>query len=367
MKTLNLIFFCLVALLTINCAGNREPMSGPVSVEFNGTVNSLSDAIKSIELIPLENDDEHLLGTMVELIVTDDAYIVIDGQNGAIFRYSVDGRFINSIGRRGNGPEEYVHINDVQYKDSSLYVFSIPSKIQRFSLDGTMLDMITMDEPGLGVMSWITSEGVLTYYGYGSGRESRFALLSDDSPKEFYPSDEKVINLTPAAQIFSAVDDSVFVVDSYSNIIKIYSEGEMSDGPSFDFGKYSIPKSFYEYDDAFSAMESLMNGEFAMIGRYMCDDNKRLVIINVQKQMDVYSHCGFYSKDKWIWFGTGKVGADVFANSFNQIKDGALYCLLDPSLIDTFPSSLRKLILNPEILERAGEDDNYIVAKLILI
>ena len=230
-----------------------------------------------------------------------------------------------------------------------------------------MLDMVTMDEQGLGVMSWITPEGVLTYYGYGSGRESRFALLSNNSRKRFYPSDEKVINLTPAAQIFSAADDSVFIIDSYSNIIKVYSKGEMSDGPSFDFGKYSIPESFYEFYDAFSAMESLMSGEFAMINRYICDDNIRLAIINVQKQMDLYSYCGVCSEDKWIWFGTGKVGSDLFANSFNQIKEGALYCLFDPSLIGTFPSSLRKLILNPEILDSVGEDDNYIVAKLILI
>ena len=75
MRILNLILCFSVTLLTINCAGVREPMPEPISVDFNGTVSSLSKVVKSIELVQLENDDEHLLGTMVDLIVTEDSYV----------------------------------------------------------------------------------------------------------------------------------------------------------------------------------------------------------------------------------------------------------------------------------------------------
>ena len=221
----------LSILLIMSCSESRDSITAKVPVEFGNTVNPLAEVVKSVEIVPLEADDEHLLGSSVDLNVTEDSYIVTDYLNGNIFRYSHDGRFLNNIGHRGNGPEEYVHINDVQYRDSTLYVFSVPSRIQRFSLSGSMLDLKSLNELDLGAMSWITDEGVLTYYGYGSGRETRFSLLSDETRVDFFPSKEKVMNYTPTVQIFSESGDSVFVVDSYSDIIKVYSKGLMSDGP----------------------------------------------------------------------------------------------------------------------------------------
>ena len=364
MKTIKTVLYLVAALAAVGCKRDTTPSSDRVNVEFNNSITPLSKVVKSIYLLPLENDEEHLVGSMADMIVTEDSYVIIDGQNGNIFRYTLDGRFANRIGRRGNGPDEYVHINDVQYKDSSLYVFSVPSKIQRFTMDGTMLKTQTVDNPELGVMSWLTSEGVLTYYGYGSGREGRFALLSGESSKVFYPSEEKVMNLTPATQIFSTSGDSVFVVDSYSDVIKVYSAGQMYDGLSFDFGNYAIPDSFYEQNDSFTAMDALLGSEFATINRYLCDRDRRLLQVNVQKGMDLISYCGLYSDGGWIWFGTGKPGSDLFAGSFCQIKDDVLYCLLDPSLTSSYPTSLRRLTMNPEVLDSTSEEDNYIVAKI---
>lgn len=365
-KTIKTVLCLAAALAAIGCGRDKAPSSDRVNVEFNNSITPLSKVAKSVYLLALESDEEHLVGSMADMIVTEDSYVIIDGQNGNIFRYTLDGRFANRIGRRGNGPEEYVHINDVQYKDSSLYVFSVPSKILRYSMDGTILKTQTVDNPELGVMSWLTSEGVLTYYGYGSGREGRFALLSGESNKIFYPSDEKVMNMTPATQIFTASGDSVFVVDSYSDVIKVYSAGMMYDGQSFDFGNYAIPDSFYKQDDPFIAMDALLGSEFATINRYLCDKDKRLLQVNVQKGMDLISYCGLYSDGGWIWFGTGKPESDILAGSFCQIKDNVLYCLLDPSLTSSYPTSLRRLTMNPEVLDSTSEDDNYIVAKIRL-
>ena len=230
-----------------------------------------------------------------------------------------------------------------------------------------MLDLKSLNELDLGAMSWITDEGVLTYYGYGSGRETRFSLLSDETRVDFFPSKEKVMNYTPTVQIFSESGDSVFVVDSYSDIIKVYSKGLMSDGPCFDFGRYAIPKTFYEYDDSFAAMDHLLGSEFAMLSQYLCDGDTRLVIIALQKQAVQSNYCGLYADGQWRWFKAGEVGLDVLANAFRQIKDRALYCLLDPSLISTFPATLLKKASNPEALDPLGKDGNYVIAKLNLL
>lgn len=349
----------------MGCSRSSGSSAGRISVDFNNSLAPLAKVVKSVEFIPLENDDDHLLGSTVGLDVVADSYIVTDYLNGSIFRYSLDGRFLNSVGRRGNGPEEYVHINDVQVCGADLYVFSAPSKVQRFSLEGELLDTRTSGD--LGSMSWITDDGVLTYYGYGSGRESRFSLLSGNARTDYYPSSEKVMNYTPTEQIFSESGDSVFVVDSYSDIVKVYTGRKMQDGPSFDFGKYSIPQSFYEYDDAFSAMDSILGGEFAMLGRYVCDGVRRLVTIHLQDQTGVMTnYCGLFLDGRWNWFLAGKEGSDALSKAFQTLKDGVLYCLLDPALMSTFPSSLKSLAMNPEALESTSDGDNYILAKITL-
>ncbi len=361
------LFDLLLAIVVVGCSRSNEDAGGKIPVDFTNSVSPLAKIVNSIEFVPLENDGEHLLGTTVDLMVMDDSYIVTDYLNGNIFRYSLDGHFVNNIGRRGNGPEEYVHINDVQYRDSVVYVFSVPSKIQRFALDGIMIDSEVMDEMELGAMSWVTNDGILSYYGYGTGRKGRFSLFSENSSEDFYPSEEKVLNYTPSGQIFSESHDSVFVVDSYSDIIKVYSGGTMTDGPCFNFGKYSIPKSFYEYDDSFMAMDSLLGSEFAMINRYVCDGDRRFVSLTLQKQGEPYTYCGLYLNGQWSWFYAGKVGTDAMSNACQSLKGGVLYCLFDPSLMSTFPASLKKLVTNSEVLDDLDSDDNCIIAKMTLM
>ncbi len=360
-------FILLPVVVAIGCSGGREETNESIRVDFVNSIDPLTKAVKSIEFVPLETDGEHLLGTTIDLTIVEDSYILTDYLNGNVFRYSLNGRFVNKIGQRGNGPEEYVHINDVQYRDSVIYVFSVPSKIQHFTLDGEMIDSKILNETDLGTMSWATDDGILSYYGYGTGKKGRFALLSENSLTEYYPSDEKVLNYTPSAQIFSELKDSVYAVDSYSDIIKVYSNGTMIDGPRFDFGKYSIPQSFYEYDDSFMAMESLLGRDFAMINRYICDEDRRFVSFSLQKQTEAYTYCGLYVRNQWCWFLAGKVGADVMSNAFQTVKDGVLYCLLDPALMNTLPVSLKKLAINAEVLDNLSVDDNYIIAKLNLL
>lgn len=155
--------------MAIGCTGHKVNADGNVAVEFYNTINPLAENISSIELIPLETDSEHLVGGVTDLTIAGDSYIVMDLINNNIFRYSADGKFLGRIGQKGNEPEEYIRINDIQYHDGNLCVFSTPSKLQRFSLDGNMIDSKIFPEMDLGSMSWLTDEGVLTYYGYEAG------------------------------------------------------------------------------------------------------------------------------------------------------------------------------------------------------
>lgn len=137
--------------MAIGCTGHKVNADGNVAVEFNNTINPLAENISSIELIPLETDSEHLVGGVTDLTIAGDSYIVMDLINNNIFRYSADGKFLGRIGQKGNGPEEFIRINDIQYRDGNLCVFSTPFETSKI-LIGREYDRLE-DIPGNG--SWI--------------------------------------------------------------------------------------------------------------------------------------------------------------------------------------------------------------------
>lgn len=137
--------------MAIGCTGHKVNADGNVAVEFNNTINPLAENISSIELIPLETDSEHLVGGVTDLTIAGDSYIVMDLINNNIFRYSADGKFLGRIGQKGNGPEEFIRINDIQYRDGNLCDFSTPFETSKI-LIGREYDRLE-DIPGNG--SWI--------------------------------------------------------------------------------------------------------------------------------------------------------------------------------------------------------------------
>ena len=84
--------------------------------------------------------------------------------------------------------------------------------------------------------------------------------------------------------------------------------------------------------------------------------------IIVQKRPHPEAYYGYERQGCWHWFGAGRLGEDVFANSFKAMKDGKLYCLLDPLLLDTFPAALSGEVEDKSIFRKIDKDDNYVLA-----
>ena len=72
----------------------------------------LSDEANKIDIVPLETTEHSLLSTIVDVFITDKEIFIWDLKNG-IFRFSRDGTFLNKIGKRGQGPGEYLYVNQM--------------------------------------------------------------------------------------------------------------------------------------------------------------------------------------------------------------------------------------------------------------
>ena len=367
--------FLLTAVLLLAITGCTSPREqGAVPFERPDGPDALADAIERIELIPLQTLPESLVSSAADLLADGTGWILVERlQDARILRFSLDGRFLNDIGRQGNGPGEYGKIQNTQLRDNGLTVFAMPDQILQFNMAGKPLSQTTRE--GLRLQSVYVPEGILTYRGYGAGRPTRVDLLSEDGDKSFLESDAKLINMMPNGPVFTQVGPVTYFTDSYNPVIYAYQDGAVRPEVSFDFGKYALGERFYQFDDAFAAAEYMMSlpEGFAIIQRYLHGGDYRFVEVFLQQEMDTEACYGICRDGQWDWFSLGELGGSPFAGSLRALDGKRLYCLLDAGLLagpghglDGPLKALRDKIANPEVLETVRADDNPVIAELWL-
>jgi natural product precursor len=85
----------------------------------------LSDIADSIKYVALETNQNSLIQYVNRLTVTPEYILVEDGCGLLLF--SRQGKFISSVGRKGNGPDEYICLGgyDIDVNKRQIHVFSI--------------------------------------------------------------------------------------------------------------------------------------------------------------------------------------------------------------------------------------------------
>lgn len=336
MLTRYLTAVTIIVAGTLLCGCNSKD-GRDTTLRFVDTRNdhALTGRVKTIEWTALEADGVHLLGDAPELIPAEDgSLLVIDRLAGNIFRYSAEGRFLNTLGRRGNGPGEYLHITNIQDRNGEVLVYDSSNKVLSFSYDGH-LNETTEHAPGL--QFWMTDLGLLAYRGFGMGLDYRLSLNKKDGTKTFLSDDShaKVLHFSQDVPIFHEAGQVVYFTDSYKPIVRAFQKGEVSNALTIDFGAYAIPKTFYSYGDSFAAAEALLSRPFAVINRYLRSGEKVLIEVYLQ-ETDGKARYAYAIQDnaQWHWFSLGQTGEDPFAGAIRQFKEDKVYFLVNAALAE---------------------------------
>ncbi len=79
-------------------------------------VDKYSNLYSNVQYVPLEETRNSIIGAVSALeIANDSSFIVFDNNAGAVFRFSPQGKFLNNVGFRGPGENEYILPMDVKY------------------------------------------------------------------------------------------------------------------------------------------------------------------------------------------------------------------------------------------------------------
>ena len=140
------IFLLLMPLLLGCSSNNRTGEMGRTPVinlsDKVAEVSSLplSEATAKVDVIPLQSTEKSILGRILKVQVTND-YIwvnhIIDS-HGHLYRFSRSGKYLNKIGKLGQGPEEFTRMSDfiIDEEHQEVYIITTVSGIKVCDFEG---------------------------------------------------------------------------------------------------------------------------------------------------------------------------------------------------------------------------------------
>jgi hypothetical protein len=368
-------FFLIACLLLFGC----KRASNKVSIaEFNQednfgqkiNINNIdktavlrySEVFDNVSFIKLETQANSLIGRIDKIIVTGNKFIILDisGAN-AIFVFDDKGKFLNRIGTKGSGPEEYDFPDDIaydKYNDELLIWSRNQKKIMRFKLDGTFIKNIVTDY-------WASSIFVMakdTYLLYLNNIHQRNRVPNDfniiivnengEKLKELLPIDKNKIQLSPPSlNDFSIYQDEILFSPQYSSKVFKIEQGKVEPKYYLDFDKNSIPPSLSN-NITFRNFTKAINEYGYAFNIAMVETASHIIIQFVYKKM-IYD-C-FYSKIS----GITKIAATHFNDMYGLASSKTLLCIKGDFLISCVQP--HSFVLFQDMIKNGEKDINKIL------
>lgn len=102
----------------------------------------LSEVLKEFYCIPLETNDESIMGDIDKIIIKNQKIYILDSKKTkSLFVFDLRGKFLNKICRKGRGPGEYIQIKDFQVMENDEIIIygAAPYKLMRFNKQGRFI------------------------------------------------------------------------------------------------------------------------------------------------------------------------------------------------------------------------------------
>ncbi len=365
-----------MALSNCRFSSSSDKCPESVAYPFCSTLSSLSDIIQSIEVIPLTQRNDFILGFMPRILHRDSCFYIGDpAHSKLIYRFHEDGHFLNTIGALGKGPGEYLSLSDFYVEETTddLYTISYPDlRLYRFDKKGNFKGMKTQE---YNAGSFLLKNNTFWVYGGNNNGYMPEQLIRCDTNlniiDKFYPLDTKTIHIS-LSSVFSQWKDQAFLIMGFDP--QVYQIGQDSLFPliRFDFGDCNIPASYWESTDPLQAIMDLQNKGFCSINNFMVNDEYFISEQNEQRgsnHMQTWYICSVKHRKsgKWDWIRKEiSEGGLVVDNQKNEpsefqpewymgkiqgfTKDGRLMILPDGMSLESMPEADKALISNPEAL-----------------
>ena len=274
----------ILSLFVVSCRNVQDKVNinqdGQLVLHFEAqsTATFFSDRIfGKTEMIPLETLDDCLVGREPVVLLLDQYhYFIQDSQQQIVFRFDRKGKFINRIGSRGMGPEEYARIYDVEIDPVANVVEILAPRglMMRYGYDGKYLSKQNFDASRLSFIKTGTNYWLFTPN--QKAGDKCLTKISEDGTviSTFLPS--KTDWMPFLEKNFERCGDMITFREIFSHTVYRITDEGPTESTMIDFGKYTIPEHVYKMPQM-DTLNEMEKNDYAMIHKYL--ENEQFVYL----------------------------------------------------------------------------------------
>lgn len=252
LKTLSLLAILILIVLLPSCRESRQKAVTPAEIVAKVDVSESDKGfdvcqIANLEkVIPLETVGNALIGEIDKLEMDDNHIVILDKRMRTVWLFGTDGKFIRRIGRLGNGPKEYVSLDDMCFdkENGTVWIWDRVKQVMlEYDLTGELLK-----EVATGFSSNVfakTKDGFWLYYSYLKNPDNNSLILvneeMDHLVKGFFATKETFpVSLSSGFTSWAGKEYFYFPL---SNVLYSLDGTEARPYIEFDFGERTLPYS----------------------------------------------------------------------------------------------------------------------------
>lgn len=325
-----------------------------------------SDIFSNVRYVPLETKEDVLISRITKLQVANNGdFLIFDDISGSILRFNSNGKFLNHIGYRGSGNNEYIYPTDMLYDkyENQVIVFDNGKHdLMYFSLNGKLLKKTKLPWV-ISVFGIIDNNRLAVYMNYDEDLSNKekgynFRIIDFDGNviKEFAPfTKEQVGFSTECRSTFSYYKDELLCMKPFSSLVFTLTQDSIIPKYNLSFGEDRVPKEWLGTDKFYENLRKYENIVFC--SKFFESNN--YIIMNLVRNK-VLSLC-VVRKDKMDKTYVGNVTINdlygfVGGVSVCEVSNNNIYFSVDPSSFDAYRDIINKYPLNTNIANELAQE-----------
>ena len=208
---------------------------------------SFGSIFESCEIIPLETTPLSLLSEIDKALCFEGGILLLDMKRSLVCLFNDEGRFLNRMGERGQGPEDYLLCYDFSLNNytNEVTVLSPYGEIINYDLNGKFLSRKELpSKPNYFACLWLNKEDLALWSAVDSS-EGGVSVVDINSKTQYFEDwyCDRIVNMSNLKPFFR-YKDSVLFSAPLNNAIYQVSDSSMSLAYKWDFGEKGVSEQY---------------------------------------------------------------------------------------------------------------------------